>query len=71
MELKEKYGYLSRDLIEMFKRFDNKQKIDGKLTQSTNFKKFEGTGKISSKPFSFDLGYEIFSDLKYFSILKL
>ena len=59
MELKEKYGYLSRDLMLSFSIFDRKEKIDGKLTQNTKFKKFEGTGKISSKPFSIDLGYEI------------
>jgi hypothetical protein len=57
MEIKEKYGYLTRDLIDELKRFDRKQNIDGKLTQSIKFKKFEGTGKISSKPFSIDLGY--------------
>ena len=60
MELKEKYGYLAKDLMDEFKKFDRKEKIDGKLTQNTKFKKFEGTGKISSKPFSIDLGYEIF-----------
>ena len=59
-ELKEKYGYLARELLFSFNIFDNKKNIDGKLTQNTNFKKFEGTGKISSKPFSIDLGYEIF-----------
>ena len=59
MEIKEKYGYLARDLIDELNRFDRKQNINGKLTQSIKFKKFKGTGKISSKPFSIDLGYEI------------
>ena len=34
MELKEKFCYLSKDLITEFSRFDKKENIDGKLTQS-------------------------------------
>ena len=60
MEVKEKFCYLSRDLITEFSRFDKKENIDGKLTQSSKFKKYEGIGKISSKPFSINVGYESF-----------
>ena len=60
MDLKEKYGYLAKDLIEEFARFDKKQNVGGKLTQSSKFKKFEGIGKISAKPFSINVGYELF-----------
>jgi len=60
MELKEKYGYLAKDLIEEFGKFDKKQNVGGKLTQSSKFKKFEGIGKISTKPYSINIGYELF-----------
>ena len=60
MELKEKHGYLAKDLIEEFAKFDNKKNEGGKLTQSSKFKKFEGIGKISAKPYSINVGYELF-----------
>ena len=60
MDLKEKYGYLAKDLIEEFAKFDKKGNQGGKLVQSTKFKKFEGIGKISTKPFSINVGYELF-----------
>ena len=60
MELKEKHGYLAKDLIEEFAKFDKKQTAGGKLTQSSKFKKFEGIGKISTKPYSINVGYELF-----------
>ena len=60
MELKEKHGYLAKDLIEEFAKFDKKQNVGGKLTQSSKFKKFEGIGKISTKPYSINVGYELF-----------
>ena len=58
MELKEKHGYLSKDLIGA--KFDKKQTVNGKLAQSSKFKKFEGIGKISTKPYSINVGYELF-----------
>ena len=60
MELKEKHGYLAKDLIEEFSKFDKKKIEDGKIKQSSKFKKFEGIGKISMKPFSINVGYELF-----------
>ena len=62
MDLKEKYGYVCRDIIEELNKYDNKTLDDRTSTwlQSSKFKKFEGFGKISGKPFSIDLGYELF-----------
>ena len=60
MELKEKHGYLAKDLIEEFAKFDKKKNEGGKLIQSSKFKKFEGIGKISAKPYSINVGYELF-----------
>ena len=54
MDIKEKYGYISKDLLEEFAKFDEKKMNESskKLVQSSKFKKFEGIGKISLKPFS-------------------
>ena len=60
MELKEKHGYLAKDLVTEFSKFDQKENEGGKLKQSKKFKKFEGIGKISQKPFSINVGYELF-----------
>ena len=60
MELKEKHGYLAKDLIEEFAKFDKKKNEGGKLIQSNKFKKFSGIGKISTKPYSINVGYELF-----------
>ena len=60
MELKEKHGYLAKDLVEEFAKFDQKKSEGGKLKQSSKFKKFEGIGKISGKPYSITAGYELF-----------
>jgi actin-related protein 3 len=60
MELKEQHGYLAKDLVQEFGRFDQKEFEGGKIKQSSKFKKFEGIGKISNKPFSINVGYELF-----------
>ena len=60
MDLKEKYGYLSRDIIEEISKFDKKKNENGKLSQSHKFKKMEGVGRISNKQYSINLGYELF-----------
>ena len=60
MELKEKYGYLSRDIIGVISKFDKKKNENGKFAQSLKFKKMEGVGRISNKPYSINLGYESF-----------
>ena len=60
MEIKEKHGYLAKDLVEEFGKFDKKQTKDGKLAQSSKFKKYDGIGKITKKPYSINVGYELF-----------
>ncbi len=60
MEVKEKYGYLAKDLIDEFAKYDKKGNSNDKVTQSTKFKKYSGVGKISQKPYTIDLGYELF-----------
>ena len=60
MELKEQHGYLAKDLVQEFGKFDQKEFEGGKIKQSSKFKKFEGIGKISNKPFSINVGYELF-----------
>ena len=52
--------YLSRDIIEEISKFDKKKNENGKLSQSHKFKKMEGVGRISNKPYSINLGYESF-----------
>ena len=59
MELKEKHGYLTKDLVKEFEKFDRKRNEGGKLLQSPKFKKYEGIGKITNKPYSINLGYEL------------
>ena len=46
MDLKEKYEYLARDLVDEFAKYDKKQNVGGKLTQSSKFRKYEVIGKI-------------------------
>ena len=60
MELKEKHGYLANDLVEEFAKFDKKKNEGGKIIQSSKFKKFSGVGKISAKPYTINVGYELF-----------
>lgn len=61
MELKEKYGYVCKEILAEYEKFD--KKLDDKTKsylQSDRFIKFEGIGKVSQKPYSIDLGYELF-----------
>jgi actin-related protein 3 len=59
-EIKEKYGYVCQNAIDELKLYDTKQNINGLLSQSAKFKKFNGIGPISKNPFSIDVGYEAF-----------
>lgn len=51
MELKEKKGYLVKDINGEYSKFDNK---------SSEFKTFKGIGKISGNPYTINVGYESF-----------
>ena len=44
----------------MVKEFVQKRKEGGKLLQSSKFKKYEGIGKITNKPYSINVWYELF-----------
>ena len=62
MDLKEKYGYVANDLLKEFAKYDKKEE-DEKMKsfiQSNKFKMYSGIGKITQKPFSINLGYEVF-----------
>lgn len=62
MEIKEKHGYLAKDIVEEYAKWDEKiiDNVTKKYSLGPKFKKFCGTGKFSNKPFSIDLGYEVF-----------
>lgn len=61
MEIKEKYSYVCKDLLEEFDAFDKVTKnSDGTLSFSNKMIKFEGIGKYTKKPFSIDVGQELF-----------
>jgi actin-related protein 3 len=71
MDLKEKHGYIAKDIIEEFGKFDEKKLDNNKYIQNNRFKKFEGIGKISNQPFSIDIGYEVFLDPELFFSPKI
>ena len=62
MDLKEKYGYVANDLLKEFAKYDKKEEDDKMKTfiQSNKFNMYSGIGKITQKPFSINLGYEVF-----------
>lgn len=62
MDVKEKYGYLCKDLIEEFSKYDKKDydKINNMYSLNNKYKTYEGIGKISKQPFSINLGHELF-----------
>ena len=62
MDIKEKYGYLCKDVVEEFSKYDKKDydEINQKYSLNSKFNKYSGEGKISRKPFSIDIGHEVF-----------
>ena len=62
MEIKEKHGYLARDIVEEYAKFDEKDydEITKTYSLSSKFKKYSGIGKITNRPYTIDLGYELF-----------
>jgi actin-related protein 3 len=62
MDIKEKNGYLCRDIVEEFTKFDQKDydPLTGAYSLPSKFKKYSGVGKITNKPYTIDLGYETF-----------
>ena len=62
MDIKEKYSYLCKDIVEEFSKFDEKEYDEKSKTfsLSSKFKKYSGVGKITNKPYTIDVGYETF-----------
>ena len=60
MDLKEKHGYLARDILLELQKFDTKNEKEKIFTQSKKFLTAQGIGKITNMPYKFDVGYEIF-----------
>lgn len=58
-KIKEKYGYVCSDVLKEYKKFDDKITVEGKLVQSTKFKKLVHK-TLSNKMVSVDVGYESF-----------
>lgn len=59
-KIKEKYGYVSNDILYEFAEYDKKKQNNGNYTQSQKFKCFESKGEISDKTYKIDVGYEMF-----------
>lgn len=60
VDAKEQYGYLCKDLVDEFVKYDEKVMINDMYSLNSKFKKLRGIGKISKKPYEIDLGHEIF-----------
>lgn len=62
MEIKEKHGYLCKDIVEEFTKWDDKiiDETTKKYSLGSKFKKYTANGKITDKPICIDIGYETF-----------
>lgn len=59
--VKEKYGYVCKDVAQEFKKFDKKeQAADGSWMLSNKFKKYLHKPSNGGKPVEIDVGYERF-----------
>ena len=59
--IKEKYGYVCKDLVTEYKKFDEKKKgDDGKYYLSNKFKKYIHKPSSGGAPVEIDVGYERF-----------
>lgn len=59
--VKEKYGYVCKDLVKEFKKFDEKKKADdGNWYLSNKFKKYIHKPSSGGNPIEIDVGYERF-----------
>ena len=57
---KEKYGYVAKDLVKEFKKFDEKKKTDSGYTLSNKFKNYVHKPSKGGKPVEITVGYERF-----------
>ena len=61
IEAKEKYGYVCKDLVDEYSKFDEVSKNDDNSCKlGSKYKTLKGTGVMSKKPYSIDLGPELF-----------
>lgn len=60
MDIKEKYGYVTSDLLKEYSRYDNKKFDEKTKTYYSKLPTFKGIGRLSNKPFKIHLGYELF-----------
>lgn len=59
-KIKEKYGYVCKDVLKEYGKFDKKDEdADGRMKQSSKFKKLEFT-TLNKNKVSIDVGYERF-----------
>lgn len=58
--VKEKYGYVCKDVAQEFKKFDEKKQVDGKYVLSNKFKKYVHKPSNGGAPVEIDVGYERF-----------
>jgi len=58
-KIKEKYGYVCKDLYKEFAKYDAKQHMDDKAVQSAKFKKFVHK-TVNGNMVNIDVGYERF-----------
>ena len=58
-KIKEKYGYVCKDVLKEFSSYDSKKTEDGQLVQSTKFKKFVHK-TVNGNMVDIDVGYERF-----------
>ena len=58
-KIKEKYGYVCKDVLKEFSSYDSKKTEEGQLVQSTKFKKFVHK-TINGNMVDIDVGYERF-----------
>ena len=57
--VKEKYGYVCKDIVQEYKKFDKKEKAeDGKYYLNNKFKKYVHKPSNGGKPVEIDVGYE-------------
>jgi actin-related protein 3 len=61
MEIKEKYGYVAKDLVQEFTAWDEKIYDENKKTYSgKKYKNYQGVGRITGKDININVGYETF-----------
>lgn len=58
-KIKEKYGYVAKDPYKEFAKYDKKSEVDGKIVQSSKFKRFVHK-TINGNMVDIDVGYERF-----------